>query len=316
MNPKEIILGTLTVIAGVMNAYLWRELIVRGDWRAASVYSLPVVALFVFAILFALSASFIKHSFLRNSSAILAGAGGYLFIPHAPGVLALALLSALGAWYAADAIAAEYASASYFSARKIFRGGLPIFFTAAAVMLSVFYYVSASGEKNPVLLPKAVFDVALPLLEQPLQGILPGFQPGASIDDLILTLAAKQSARIAGQAGLEADISKLPAGERDKLVREGRRTLSEQLGLPLTGREKSGEVLYKAANIQITKFAGPYEKYFPLIAAAGFFIAIKSITLPIYWITLLLVFFVVKLLIATKILKEETETIQVKRITL
>lgn len=304
---KEITLAALTIAAGIANAYLWREVLSAGEFKNASFYSLPVAALFAFAILFSLSSAFIRERLVRTLTAVLALASGFLVVPFQPVVLSGAVIAAAGGWYAAGQISNEAEASNHFSVWKILRGGLPIFFTAVALALAVFYF-SLLGGKTDQFLPKGLFDAVVPLLEQPLQGLLPGFRSDASVDQLILAFAAQQ---LGGM-----DISKLPREERQKLLSESRKALSEQLGTPITGNEKGIDVLYQAANAQFAKFAGPYRAYLPFIAAFGFFVAVKAFTLPVYWLTLILFGLVVKSLVAVGLLTEKMETVQVKKIVL
>lgn len=307
MRGKEIILGVLTIAAGVFNAYLWKG-IVGGGFNSAAFYSAPVLALFLFAILFALSSSFIRARAIRIAVAVLSLAVGYLFIPYSLGVLSGLVLSAAGGWYAAEAIANEFKDSHSFSVRKIFKSGLPVFFTALVLLLTIFYFSSVADRHDQVLLPKAMFDVLIQLFKQPLQSAIPWFRAGESLDQTILDFAARQSGIM--------DVSKIPVSARAELISEGVKALEAQLGVHFTGKETSEEVLYKTANVQVEKLLGSYKQYTPFIAAAGFFLAVKTLTIPIYWVTLLLVFIVVRLLEMLGILKKEVETIQVERLTL
>lgn len=307
VNGKELALGSFTVAAGLLNAYLWRGVIFAGEFKEAVLYSLPVLALFTFAILFSLSAAFIRDRLLRTATAVLALSGGYLFVPYNAVLISGAIVTALGGWYAEEQIANEYATSNSFSTRKILRSGLPVFFTTVAFVLAVFYFSFVAGQQDQVLFPRSLFDVTVPFLESPLQGILPGFRPNASVDDMLLALAARE-------LGGAVDISKLGRAEREGLLAQGRKTLSEQFGLRLTGRERVTDILYQVTNVQVAKFLGPYQRYLPFLAAAGFFIAVKAFTLPVYWLTLILVFGVVKLLVAASILKREMVTISAERL--
>ena len=280
-----------------------------GEFREATFYSLPVATLFLFAILFSLSSTFIRYRLVRTATAVLGLASGFLLIPFQPVVLSGAVLSALGGWYATGQISNEAKTANYFSVRKILRGGLPIFFTAVALSLAVFYFSLLGGRSDQSLLPKGLFDVIVPLLEQPLQGILPGFRSDASMDQLILAFASQQ---LDG----DVDLTQLPSVQREELLDESRKALSRELGIPISGGEKGIDVLYQAANAQIKKIAGPYEEYLPFLAAFGFFVAVKAFTLPVYWVTLILFGLVVKSLLAAGLLAEKTEKIEVTRVIL
>ncbi len=313
---KEYTLGVLTVAAGLANAYLWKGVLLAPldaehltGFAGLTFYSLPVIALFLFAILFALSSAFITRPALRTVSAMMALAGGYLLVPATTLAASAAAASAAAGWYASDAIAGEYRISNAFAVRKIFRGGLPVFFTAVALTLAVFYFTAVSGAATQSILPKALFDAAIPLIEQPLQNFLPGFRRDATVDELLLAFAA-------WQGGPDIDVRKLSAAERAQFLRENRGALAQELGVELTGEERGGDLIYRVANTQIEKLAGPYRAYLPFLAAAGFFIAIKMLTLPVYWISLILLFAMVKLMLKAGLLTEKVETIEVVRIML
>ncbi|MDP3727158.1 MAG: hypothetical protein Q8R35_00790, partial [bacterium] len=151
-RAKEITFGVVTVAAGITNAYLWREALSAGDFREAAFYSLPVAALFLFAVLFSLSSAFIRDRITRTATAILGLASGFLLVPFQPVVFSGAVLSARGGWYAAGQIANEVEVSTSFGVRKILRGGLPIFFTAVALALAVFYFSLIGGRSDQSLL--------------------------------------------------------------------------------------------------------------------------------------------------------------------
>lgn len=306
---KEAVLAALTIGVGIVNAHLWKGVLFAGEFKDATFYSGPVLALFAFAILFSLSSAFITRPVLRTVSAMIALAGGYLLVPATTVAASAAGASAIAGWYASDAIAGEYRTSNAFSVRKIFRGGLPVFFTAAALTLAVFYLTAVSGAATHTILPKALFDAAIPLIEQPLQNFLPGFRRDATVDELLLAFAA-------WRAGPGADIQGLSEAEHAQFLAESRGALAQELGIELTGEERGGDLIYRVANTQIEKLAGPYRGYLPFLAAAGFFIAIKALTFPIYWISLILLFAVVKLMLKAGLLTEKVETIEVVRVSL
>lgn len=306
---KTFVLAVLTAAAGILNAYLWKRVVFAGGFGDVSFYSLPALALLLFAILFALLSAFVRPKAVRITSAVVALATGYIFIPYSSYALWTALASAAGGWYAADRIAGETAASITFSVRKIFSGGLPIFFTAVALMLAAFYFSSLGGRSDEPFIPKTLFDVAIPFLEQPLQNIFPGFRSNASVDEFLLTAVGRDG-------GSQIDIAKLSKTERDQLLREARAALTRQFGITLTGEESASDVIYRVTNTQVAKLVGPYEKYLPLLATVGFFLAVKALTLPVYWVTLILLFVVVKLLVALNVLKKEKVMVATERINL
>lgn len=321
---KEFTLAVLTVAAGAANAYLWQRMFFAGLAGSTSFYSLPVAALLLAALLFACSAAFIRTRPLRILTSFLAVSIGYLLVPPEPTVFIALGLAALGGMYAAGQIVREEREAVSFSIRKIFRGGLPMFFTVTALMLAVFYFSSFRAHPGELLIPRSAFDAVVELMRRfsgavalpvstsgnPIAPILSGIlsiaaNPNMTINELILD-----------QAKVQPGFAALTASQRDELLRQGRAVLAEEFGITLTGNEKMGDILYRTTNAQLERFVGPYRDYLPFIAALGFFIAVKAVTLPVYWATLLLIFAVVQLLTRAGVLKKTSATISVERLEL
>lgn len=308
-SNKELILGILVVAAGALNAYLWHKAIFTDEFKNTAFYSWPVISLLVFAVLFSMSCAFIHDRWARRSTAVIALTLNYLFIPYSSSVLLAAAVTALIGWYASGEISKEAATSNYFGARKILKNGLPVFFTALAFVLAVFYFSFTSAKTSQSIFPRYLFDITIPALDSQIQKILPGFSPNSSADQLILVFASRQ-------LGDKLDVSELPPAEREKLLNDSRKALSRELGFEISGQEKGSDILFQAANAQVEKFAGPYREYLPLLAAFGFFLAVKTFTLPMYWIALILFAGIVKLLLAVRILKKEAAIITIEKIKL
>ncbi len=309
MQSKQIILGVLTVIAGILNAYLWKQAIGVGGFSGIAFYSIPIAAVFVFSVLFSLSSLFIQEWRIRGGAAFASLAVGYLFLPYSLSVLIAAIFTGFGGWFAAGEIAKEGRGGQPFRTRKFLKAGLPLFFTALALLLASAFYTSTGNQNSRNLFSKGMFDAAIPLVQKPLQGILPGLESNASVDDLLLAFAVRQ-------LGDAIDIGKLTSAQKSELLAEGRQALSTQFGVTVTGKEKASDVLYEVTNAQIQKILGPYQEYIPLIATVGFFIAVKALAFPVYMITLFFAWAMVKFLKTMKILHGETEMISVERLTL
>ena len=323
-TKKEFLLAVLTVAAGAANAWLWQRTFFAGLAGSTSFYSLPVAALLLAALLFACSAAFIRTRPLRILTSFLAVSIGYLLVPPEPTVFIALGLAAAGGMYAAGQIQREEQEAVSFSIRRIFRSGLPMYFTVTALMLAVFYFSSFRAHPGEYLVPRTAFDAVIQLMRRfsgaaalpvstsgnPVAPILSGIvsitmNPEMTINDLIL-----------GQAKTQPGFAALSAAQREELLRQGRAVLSKQFGITLTGNERMADILYRTTNTQIERFVGPYRDYLPFIAALGFFIAVKAVTLPLYWATLLLIFLVVKLLTSAGVLRKTTTTVSVERLQL
>lgn len=300
-------LGALTIAAGLTHAYLWREAIGAGTFKAATFYSLPVAALLLFTILFALSSAFVRHHLARTTTAILAVGAGFSLAPYNSVTLSTLGIAAIGGWYASSAIASEAASSAVFGVRRIFRGGLPAFFTAVALLLAALYFGFLNERSDGETVPKTIFDALIPLVAEPLQPILPGFRSDATVDELLLAFAGAQSG---------VNPADLAPPEREALIRESREALERELGIELAGNERGADLLYRLTSAQIEKLLGPFRAYLPFIAAFGFFVTVKALTWPLYWTALLLLWAVVQLLMRAEVLHQRNETVQVTRIEL
>ena len=309
MHSKELVLGALTVIAGVTNAYLWKGVLFAGGVQHAAFYLVPVFVLFIFSILFALSALFIRYHLVRIATAVIAHVSGYLLIPFTATIGVAAVFSGIGGWIAVQDIAKEETASQTFSMRKILKSGMPLFFTALALLFSVFYYSFAINHSSQGILPKSLFNAAVPYMEKPIQGFLPGYRNNATVDDLLLAFATQQF-------GSSVDIKTLTPAEKAALLAQGREALRAQFGIKLTGKEKASDVLSQVTNSQIEKFAGANKQYLPIAAAIGFFIAIKALTLPVFWITLILTGLMVQLMLKVGIVKREKVMVEIEKVNL
>lgn len=308
-NWKELLLAIFVVASGVGNAYFWKQLIFSGNYADITLFSVPILLLFIFAASFSLLALFGKSGWLSYGGAGAAFVGSFFFIQANSASLLILVLTLLGAFWALKRIRHEAASSVSVRLGKMLRHGLPLFFTAVALMISVFYFSNIVRKDEQVFVPRVFFELSLPYLQGTLQGLLPGFRADASVNELLLD-------SIRAQLGDAVDVDALSPGQIEVLIGEQRRALAEGLGLNLSGDERAGDVLYKLTNQQIEQFVGPYKEYIPYLSAFGFFLAIKVLTLPLYFITLGLVWIVVQFLLAAGAIKRETVSMQVERISL
>lgn len=300
------------IVSGVANGYLWSGVFAAGSFGNYYIFSLPIIGLIAFAICFSLASIFIERRVMLYPAALVTVVAQYFFIKStgvALGGLGVTLLLYL---FAISQIKNEVAISLSFSLRKYLRSGLPIFFTALALMFSVFYFtlfLHSADDYISSLVPKGLFATSLSILQNPIQGLIPGFNPNLTIDEILLS--ALQS-----QADGKTNIGALSPQEKTMLLRQGYDQIKQQFGIRVTGKEKGIDVLYRLANQKIGEFAGPYKRYIPYVAAFGVFLTVKILAWPLYWTTILLSFILVKALIAVKFLKREKTQIEVERLSL
>lgn len=92
--------------------------------------------------------------------------------------------------------------------------------------------------------------------------------------------------------------------------------IENQIGFEIPDREQAAEVLYRATVTQFKALLGPYQDFLPLASAIIFFFAFKAFTIPLYYLTLITGFLLIKLALWGKIVKKEVFEVQAERIIL
>jgi|GEM_PF-2224956 len=322
MTIKATLLAILAVGIGVLNGYVWERTMLAGDIGRVSIYSLPVALLILFGTCFGFAALFIRHRGLAAAAGGIAVGAGYLFVPYSHTVLTALLLStAAGAWATRD-IANEQTQIIRFDVRKVFRSGLSLFFTAMALMFATFYLVTSTTADRPhFLIPRQAFDAVMPIIRGVTSSVISQAPAGTTFDPFISSLFLIASnpnmtidELILSQAANNPEFRNLNEAQRTSLVAEGRRILSEQFGIPLEGSEKLGDILWQTTNTQLGRFVGPWEGYLPFIAALAFFIVAKTLSIPMYLLTLLVIAGVLQLLKITGVVRIVKKTVEVERL--
>lgn len=103
----------------------------------------------------------------------------------------------------------------------------------------------------------------------------------------------------------------LPRATFDMLIP----VFEKQLGLEIPDREQAPEVFYRATIAQFKELLGPYQDFLPLASAVIFFFAFKTFTIPLYYLTLVFSFLLIKLALWSKILKKDIVQVQAERLT-
>lgn len=307
MTWKELIIIILVVASGVLNAYLWQRLIFAGTYSDFWLFVLPLSALFLFAILFSLLALLSQNTFAGFLAVLASFVGSFFFVKASSAVLLGLLLSVTASLWAFRAVQLELKSGSIFRLSKILRSGLPLFFTAVSLLISVFYFASLTETDTTAVLPRAIFDLSLPYTEGALQGLLPGFKSTLSIEELILKTVESQLANEG------VDISSLPREQIEKLLKSQRSALERTLGMPLAEDGNVADLLYDLTNRRVQDLLGSYKSYVPYISAIGLFFTIKVLSIPLYLISLGFVWVLLQLLLAIGVIRWETVNVSIER---
>lgn len=307
ISIKEAIIATATIIIGFANAYFWQNLIYSADYSDPAAIFLPVATMFSFAILFSLLALFSKNIYVIYLACALSVVNGLIIADRNATVLIGTVLGMSGIVYAARKIQSDVNDSKTFGLSKSLSRGLPFFFTTFALIISLTYFSSILlAESN--FIPRPIFNASTRILQNYLGGLIPGFRPNATINEVLTDVLATELKN-------QIDINKIPKRQLNTLLQEQKAALSEKIGIKVSGEEKTTELLYNLANQKLEELFGQYKIYLPYISAIGFFLAIKTLTWPLYFVTLGFIFFTVKFLLVLGILKRELSTTQIEKLT-
>ena len=265
------------------------------------------------AVFFSLGAIFIKNTKIIYGTAAISISAPFLFVPATQTAIAVLGLCLIIAVLAVKRIRNEFYFSLGFSVSKILKSGLPLFFTASALIIATFQLSAVSEEKAiSAFLPKSTFDTVLKFMGKPLEDItgLPLSNSGATVDE-VLTKVIRD-----GLEGQGISLSQVAESELKRLVSLQRNQLAKNFGISVTGGEKIGDVFYTSISTRLGELLGPYKSYLPYVSAAAFFFAFKAFTLPLYYFSMLITYVLIRLLIATNILRVEKEQMEVERLTL
>lgn len=317
---KELTLGSLAIVVGWLALWLWDRavaILIASAFTDLGKIIPPVIGLVVAAVFFSLAALFIRTRWIVYGSALLAAGAPFLLITATWTVVGFCSAALLLTAYAVYRIRRETALSLGFSVTKSLQSGLLVYFTVASLTISTFYFVRLDeAHAIATILPPVLFKTFLPALTQdssPLKKIIPALpelKPETTVDQALTALVEKEVA----SRGVALD--SLAPAERARILTEERRQLEKTYGISLTGNELINTVFYGIVTERIKDLLGPYRTYIPLVSAAAFFLAFKTITFPLFFLVVLLAALLIKILTATRILTREKEQAEVERIRL
>ncbi len=317
INPKELVLGICSALLGLAVFWFWRDIVLAvtsGSADYKTIVTALVLTIFS-AAFFSLSAIFIRFVRLAYPSALAGTVLSFLFIPSSNGIAAVFLASSLLVIFSVYRVRSAYERSPDFQMGTLLKRVLPLYFTVLAIIISVFYYnaIHLDGEKTlTTIFPKSLSSVAVKIISGQLKslvGVSVKINPESSVDEVIGQILTEQSKKDGPTAPLS---SKLPPSELAKIRQE----ISVRYKITLAGDEKVSEVFQRAVTGRLENLLGPYKEYLPLILAAALFLALRTVTLPLYYLTVLLDFILIKIAVSANILKKEKKEIEAERLTL
>lgn len=304
---KELVLGTLAVLVITVAFWLWHKnisIILTGEFGDYINFILPLAVLIAAGSVFLLMGLLVKNIWIAYMAAVISIGASYFFVEAAPVVLGTLVLSVLLIAFALHSIRKEYALSFGFSVSKTAKAGLTIFFTVASLVISLFYLSGLSAEKAlAAFFPKSALNFTLKNISGSLESIIgiPGVSPDATVDQVLVKLLRQKL----GSKDIPVNVIAI---EREEFAKK--------YGINIKGGEKISDVFYRAVTDYISRLLGPYQQYLPFAAAAAFFLAFKTLTIPLYYATVFFTFLLIKLMFWSKILRSEKQQVEVEKLTL
>ena len=316
-SAKQYILSAVAAVAGIAALWAWRGavlLIAAGSFESYGVFIAPAGSIILAACLFSLAALFIERAWLVYAGVAAVPAAAFFLMPQ---TLPVALAIAAGillAVFAGRRIRREYTSSIAFSASKILKAGLPIYFTALSLVIALFYYQQIAGRERPAesIIPRAAVDLSLQALSgavSDLRGI-PHADSLITVDEFLAQNLESQlkTQGIAPNATTKKEIAALVAEQRNELAK--------RYGIRVRGGERLADVLHRTITEKMQELLGPYARFLPFLSALAFFFALRAFAFPLYFIVVALTALLITLLRASKIIKSEKRSIEVERLML
>lgn len=289
-------------------------LIVQGDFGQYKIFVFPALALILAASFFSLAALLVQHKTLLLCTALAAGLFPIaLNIPSSGIAWGIYGAAALLMVCAVFMIRKEIASSLLYRMPKFLKRGLGFYFTAAALVISLFYLNRIDGQKvYSILFPQPLFDFTLRAFSGTIQGAtgLPPIRPEQTVNEVMAELVKMQ---LQSQG---IPFEKIPKQELSRLLAFQRNEFAKSYGISLGGSERIGTIFANTVTSKVKDLVGEYNRYLPLAAAVAFFFALKAVSIIFGWIAIGLAVLLMKLLILVKVVKKEKQQIEAERLVL
>lgn len=214
-----------------------------------------------------------------------------LFGTGVPVVLAM-MLFVFANYIAFKRVQEELANRLNVRVPVLVREGLPVILTFLSLLVATAYFIQTAMSPPPTvetLLPRTIFNRIIRNTGPAIWNhILPGFDASLTIDEYITSRL-----EAAGVA-----IKELPEHERMLVLTEARAQVFGDVAYPLTGSERIDSVLYDVVVARSNSYVDPYRELLPVGLALAFFLFLRTIAFPYGWLLTLVVWGIIRLLIA------------------
>lgn len=304
---EESVLGVFAVLIITIAFWFWHKnisIILTGEFGDYINFILPLAALITAGSVFLLLGLFVKNIWIAYTAAVISIGVPFFLVEAVSVALGTLVLNLFLIAFALHGIRKEYAFSLGFSVSKTAKAGLTVFFTVASLIISLFYLSELSTEKAlAAFFPKSALNFTLKNISGSLESItgIPDVSPDTTVDQVLTQLLRQK------------------LGSKDipvNMIAAERKEFAQKYGINIKGNEKISDVFYRSVTDYIYRLLGPYQQYLPFAAAAAFFLAFKTLTIPLYYATVFFTFLLIKLMLWSKILRSEKQQVEVEKLML
>jgi hypothetical protein len=315
LKIKELIFGILASLAGLFTAWFFEKnfsRLIAGELTGIGLL-IPIGILVLTGSLFSLTAVFVGDSRIRIPAAVMASGAPILAVaPSKPSLIFFggAILLIL---FALHRIKAEFYFSFGFSTVKILKHGLPLYFTVVAAVLSFLSFTTVDEEGAwKILFPPALVQPVFSFFGDSLRQTLgiPVLRLDMTGRDLLKEIANQQL------QPKNLTFTRLPLAEQTRLLEELRIQFLTNSGIDLGGAKSLADIFRETVERKADLLLGQYRRYLPAAAALTLFLALKTLTIPISYLTMFVTFLLIAVLRKSTFLKEEKVALEVEKLRL
>lgn len=330
---KQIILSVLFLIFAILSVYSLKVLL-AGDIENTALYViLFLVSLFFSASLLVLLGLGLKLRWQAVVYLLVSGAAFLLFWPLTEKgnlgylIVGIALFFGLLCWGGKNTKSEEEILLE-FSFFRVAKKGFGMFFTAVAILLAVSFFLSPKIVGGELTLPKPLFNLAWPVVENVFSQQYPGLSGDMTVNEyIILQKIMQEKDQSSSQEGNQS--LSPPSDKQDKkklleeirnqkqqipsqVLKETRTKLANDLGLEkLEGDKKVKDVFYRVISKRIETAIEGYKQLGSIGLIIIFFLLAKAVLALFSKIAIFPAWLIYKLFIAVNFFR--TEKVETKK---
>ncbi|MEK7630954.1 MAG: hypothetical protein AAB417_02920 [Patescibacteria group bacterium] len=161
---------------------------------------------------------------------------------------------------------------------------LTVTFLAAAIATAAFAVTPKQNLEVEALIPRWLFDPILETIDPVIRGVDGAFDSKILYGDYVAKKAAAETGR------------ELTTNERALATRESAKMLNERIGVEPRADQKMGDIIYMVGINFMRAQAGRFQGVFPIAYAIGFFVTLRFFGIFLYWIAIMIVSMVLRIL--------------------